>query len=84
MPGPRPQGGQQLLVQFFDQVEQQVLLAGKVVVERAGRQAQVGRQLAHADLAEALQGEELQRLVTTFFITRAVRRLSHRDIPRGQ
>ena len=57
------QGGQQLFVKLLDQVEQQVLLAGVMVIQRARSEPQAGRELTHADLTETLAGKELQHLV---------------------
>src|SRR5689334_15042546 len=54
------EGCQQLLVKLFDQVEQQVLLARVMVIQRAWGKPQERCQLTHADLAKTLAGEQLQ------------------------
>ncbi|MCY1250407.1 hypothetical protein D9M72_640480 [compost metagenome] len=58
-----PQGCQQLFVELLDQVEQQVLFAGVMVIQRAWGEPQARRELTHADLAEPLAGKQLQDLV---------------------
>ncbi|MNR07698.1 hypothetical protein D3C85_1238280 [compost metagenome] len=61
--GDAPQGGQQLFVELFDQIQQQVLFAGVMVIQRTRRESQAGRELTHADLAKTLAGEQLQDFV---------------------
>ena len=60
------EGGEQLFVELLDQVEQQVLLAGVMVIQRARGEPQARRELTHADLTETLAGKELQHLVPVF------------------
>ncbi|MNH30515.1 hypothetical protein D3C79_908150 [compost metagenome] len=71
------QGGQQLLVELLDQVEQQMLFAGVMVIQRAWGEPQARRELTHADLAEPLAGKQLQDLVPVLGKARATLRHRH-------
>ncbi|MNL56328.1 hypothetical protein D3C87_1798140 [compost metagenome] len=68
---------QQLFVEFFDEVQQQVLFARVMVIQRARGKPQARRKLTHADLTEALAGEQFQHLVAVFGETRATLRHRH-------
>ncbi|MCY1557009.1 hypothetical protein D9M68_938160 [compost metagenome] len=61
---------QQQFVELLDQLEQQRFLTFYVVVDRAGPDAQVPGQVAHADSAEAATGKQGQGLEAGVLIAR--------------
>ncbi|MOA25777.1 hypothetical protein D3C78_1465240 [compost metagenome] len=60
----------QRFVELLDQFKQQFLFAIDVVVEGAGGDPQASGQVAHADSAETMPGEQLDSLVPGFQVTR--------------
>ncbi|MNP04812.1 hypothetical protein D3C76_967420 [compost metagenome] len=69
-PGHQAGAIKQRFVELLDQFKQQCLFVIDVVVEGAGRDPQASGQVAHADPAETVPGEQLDRLVPRFQVAR--------------